>query len=117
MLDKRNEPKRWPRGQKFTLSAEGADAEAAYRNVVVEARTSGRAALDAALAAWAGPRRVTPTDGIVLAELRGKRLGVPDLVRELEAAGIAADEVRASLERLVAAGVVAPIPLASQLGS
>ena len=38
-------------------------------------------------------------------------------MRELESAGIAADEVRASLERLVAAGVVAPIPLASQLGN
>ena len=117
MLGKRNEPKRWPRGQKFTLSNEGADAEAAYRNVVAESRTSGRAALDAAIAAWAGPRRVAPADGVVLAELRGKRLGVPDLVRELESAGIAADEVRASLERLVAAGVVAPIPLASQLGN
>jgi len=117
MLDKRNEPKRWPRGQKFTLSTEGADAEAAYRNVVAESRSSGRAALDAALAAWAGPRRVAPVDGVVLAELRGKRLGVPDLVRELESAGIAADEVRASLERLVQAGVVAPIPLASQLGN
>lgn len=115
MLGKRNEPKRWPRGQKFALSPEGTDAEAAYRDVVQESRASGRAALDAALAAWAGPRRVTPADGIVLAELRGKRLGVPDLVRELETAGIAADEVRASLERLVAAGVVAAIPLASQI--
>jgi hypothetical protein len=103
--------KRWPRGQKFTISPAGAAAEDAYRAAVLGARASGRAALDAALAAWAEPRGVAPSDGIILAELAGKRLGVADLCAALEGAGIDAEEVRAGLTRLVAAGIVEPIPL------
>ena len=110
-------PKRWPRGQKFTLSAEGAAADEAYRAAVATARTSGRAALDAALAAWAAPLGVQGADGIVLAELRNARRGIPELCRTLEDAGIAADDVRAAIERLVAAGAVSPVPLASQVGA
>lgn len=108
-------PKRWPRGQKFTLSPEGVAAELSYRTCVVAARTSGRSALDAALAGWAGPLKLAPGDGIILGELRDSRMGVPDLCRRLEDAGIPATEVRSALERLVAAGVVAPLPLASQV--
>jgi hypothetical protein len=85
--------------------------------MVGSARSSGRQALEAALAAWAGPRGLSPGDGVVLAELRGKRLGLPDLCRGLEAAGIPPDEVRAAVGRLVAAGAVQPLPLASQLGA
>ncbi|HVI93467.1 MAG TPA: hypothetical protein VM753_05645 [Anaeromyxobacter sp.] len=109
-------PKRWPRGQKFTLSPEGGVAEEAYRAAVATARASGRAALDAALAAWAAPLGVQPGDGIVLSELRQARRGIPELSRALEEAGIAPDEVRAAIERLVGAGAVSPVPLASQVG-
>jgi hypothetical protein len=107
--------KRWPRGQKFTLSAAGAEAEEAYRNAVLGARASGRSALDSALAGWAGPRRVAPGDGVILAELSGKRVGLSQLCDALEPAGIVPDEVRAAVGRLVDAGIVEPIPLASQL--
>ncbi len=106
--------KRWARGQKFTLSAAGAVAEAAYRNAVLGARASGRTALESALAAWAGPRRVAPGDGVILAELSGKRLGLPHLCEALETTGIVAEEVRASIGRLVDAGIVETVPLASQ---
>jgi hypothetical protein len=118
MLDRRDEerPKRWPRGQKFTPSPEGVTAEEAYRTAVAAARQSGRAALDAALAAWAAPLGVQPGDGVVLSQLRAERRGIPDLCRALEEAGIAAAEVRAAVDRLVAAGAVVPVPLASQLG-
>ena len=51
-------PKRWPRGQKFTLSAAGEAAELAHRDAVNGARSSGRAALLAALTAWAQPLAV-----------------------------------------------------------
>jgi hypothetical protein len=107
-------PKRWPRGQKFALSPAGETAESGYREAVASARTSGRAALESTLTAWASPLGVRAGDGIVLSELRAGRLGVPDLCGRLEAAGIPADEVRAALHRLVDAGVVVPIPLASQ---
>jgi len=109
-------PKRWPRGQKFTLSDAGGEIEESYRAMVGAARWSGRPALEAALAAWAAPRGLAPGDGVVLGELRGKRLGLADLCRGLESAGIAPEEVRAAVGRLVAAGAVQPLPLASQLG-
>jgi hypothetical protein len=106
--------KRWPRGQKFTLSTSGAEAEAAYRSAVVGSRASGRTALESALSAWATPLRVAPGDGVLLAELSGKRLGLPQLVDALEPTGIPADEVRAAVARLVEAGIVDAVPLASQ---
>jgi len=59
---------------------------------------------------------VQPGDGIVLSELRQARRGIPELSRALEEAGIAPDEVRAAIERLVGAGAVSPVPLASQVG-
>lgn len=105
--------KRWPRGQKFAITPAGAAAEEAYRAAVLGARASGRATLDAALAAWAEPRGVAPSDGIVLAELAGKRLGVSELCEALEAAGVEPEEVRLGISRLVAAGIVEPIPLRS----
>jgi len=107
-------PKRWPRGQKFALSPAGEAAESGYREAVASARAAGRTALESTLAAWAAPLGVRAGDGVVLSELRAGRLGVPDLVNRLDTAGIAPDEVRAALQRLVEAGVVGAIPLASQ---
>ncbi|HEX9049487.1 MAG TPA: hypothetical protein VF841_03040 [Anaeromyxobacter sp.] len=106
--------KRWPRGQKFTLSPVGAEAQVAYRAAVLAARASGRAALDSALAAWATPRGVAPVDGAILSELGGKRLGIGALCEALETTGIAPDEVRAGIGRLVQAGIVDPLPPASR---
>jgi hypothetical protein len=110
LLGKPSSGKRWPRGQKFTLSTAGAAAEVDYRAAVSSARASGRAALDAALSAWAGSRGLAPADGVVLAELSGKRVGLNALIESLEPAGILAEDVRAAIGRLVAAGVVDPLP-------
>jgi hypothetical protein len=107
--------RRWPRGQKFTLSPAGQEAQAAYREAVAAVRASGRAALDMALKSWAAPRLLAPGDGVVLTELDGKRLGVPHLVEALETSGIERDEVRGAIDRLVGAGLVDLVPLASQL--
>ncbi len=109
-----NGTKRWPRGQKFEISPVGAEAQDAYRAAVLAARASGRAALDSALAAWAAPRGVAPGDGAILAELAGKRLGIGALCEALEVAGVAPDEVRAAIGRLVQAGIVEPLPPASR---
>lgn len=106
--------KRWPRGQKFALSPVGAVAEGDYRAAVQAARASGRNALDTALAAWAAPRGVAPVDGVVLCELSGKRLGLGDLCASLESTGIVAEEVRGAIARLVAAGIVEPLPMPSR---
>jgi hypothetical protein len=107
--------RRWPRGQKFTLSAAGTEAERAYRDAVSGARASGRQALETALADWAAPRLVAPGDGVILAELSGKRLGLPRLAEGLESSGILREEVRAAIGRLADAGLVEAVPLASQL--
>jgi hypothetical protein len=114
LMGKPAERKRWPRGQKFTLSAVGAEAAVAYRDAVLRARASGRTALESALADWAVPRRVAPGDGVVLAELTGKRLGLSHLCEALETTGIVPDEVRAAVGRLVDAGIVEAVPIGSQ---
>ncbi|ACL66887.1 conserved hypothetical protein [Anaeromyxobacter dehalogenans 2CP-1] len=115
MQPKPREGPRWARGQKFTLSLAGRDAEEAYRAAVLDARGAGRAVLDTALAAWASPRAVEPGDGVLLGELKGKPRGLSDLGHALEDAGIPGAEVRAALDRLVRAGLAELVPLASQL--
>jgi hypothetical protein len=107
--------RRFARGQKFTLSAAGLDAAGEYRDAVANARSSGRQALEAALAAWAEPRRVAPGDGVILAELSGKPVGLSRLFESLESSGLGAEEVRAAVGRLLDAGIVELVPLASQL--
>jgi hypothetical protein len=110
-------PKRWPRGQKFLITAAGSAALASHGEAVAHARASGRAALDTALAGWAAPLGLKSGDGTVLGELRGGRLGLPDLVGRLESSGITPEEVRGALQRLVEQALVEPVPLASQLGA
>lgn len=105
---------RWPRGQKFALTVAGSDAETAYRSAVLGVRASGRAALDAALSAWAAARGVAPGDGVLVTELCNKSLGLTDLTRSLEKAGIPADEVRSGVRRLVDAGIVEALPIVSR---
>jgi hypothetical protein len=107
--------RRFARGQKFTLSPAGLTAAAEYRSAVNGARSSGRQALEAALVAWAEPLRVAPGDGVVLAELSGKPVGLSKMSEVLETSGLGAEDVRAAVGRLVDAGIVELVPLASQL--
>jgi hypothetical protein len=113
LLGRSNAP-RWPRGQKFSLSPAGVTAEESYRAAVAGARGAGRTALDTALAAWASPLAVAPGDGLILEELHAKARGLGDVSGALEDAGIEAAEVRLAMDRLVKAGLVALLPLASQ---
>ena len=100
--------KRWPRGQKFTLSAAGEQAEAAYRQAVATARAQGRDVLEAAQRAWAEPLKVQPPDGVVLGELRGGKKSLADLARALEDCGVTQPEVKAAIDRLTDAALVEP---------
>ncbi len=102
--------KRWPRGQKFMLSAQGTSAENAYREAVQTARAQGRVALDAAQRAWAEPLHVDPIDGVILGELRGGKRSIAELARTLEDCGTSAAEVKSAIDRLVDAGLVEPVP-------
>ncbi len=106
-------PRRWPRGQKFVLSAAGEAADQLHRDAVNGSRGSGRATLDTALAAWAAPFGVQPGDGLLLSELRGHQRGLNDLVQAMESSGIEPAEVKSSVDRLVRAGLAEPAPAAS----
>jgi len=105
--------KRWPRGQKFALSAGGRAAEADYRVAVAAARASGRSALETAERNWATPLGIQPNDGVVLGELRGGRRSIADLARELEPCGVSAADVKAIVDRLCEAQLVEPQPVAA----
>jgi hypothetical protein len=105
-----NDGPRWPRGQKFSLSLAGREAQEAYRTAVLSARGQSRAVLDATLGAWAEPRKVQPGDGVLLGELLERPRGLPDLTRALESAGSSGAEVRAAVGRLVSTGLVEAQP-------
>jgi hypothetical protein len=100
--------KRWPRGQRFNLSARGLEAEEACRAAVQRARAQGRDALEAAQKAWAAPFGVHPGDGVVLGEVRPGRRSIADVCRALEPCGMTQVEVRDALDRLVDAGMAEP---------
>jgi hypothetical protein len=102
--------KRWPRGQKFTMSTFGNVAEIAYRQAVQSARAQGRNALDAAQRAWAGPFQIEPGDGVVLGELRAGNKSIAEIARGLADCGTSPNEVKAAVDRLAEAGLVAPTP-------
>lgn len=115
LQDKPGDGRRWPRGQKFSLSSAGREAHEAYRQAVQEARGVGRGALDAALSSWASPRKVQAEDGVLLGELLAKPRGLADSSKALEDAGTTATEVRGAIDWLVSAELVLPVPLASQI--
>ena len=105
--------RRWPRGQRFSLTPQGGDAEVAYRASVQDARALGRNALEAAERRWAESLGLLPCDGVVLSELRPGRRSLADLGRALESCGTSADEIRTRVGRLVEKGLVEPLPLPS----
>jgi hypothetical protein len=106
-------PRRWPRGQKFSLSAAGQVADQLHRDTVNGSRGSGRTTLDASLVAWAAPYGLQPGDGLLLSELRGQRRSLNELVEAMQSSGIEPAEVKSSLDRLVKAGLAEPVAPAS----
>jgi hypothetical protein len=103
--------RRWPRGQRFTLSTPGVEAEAAYRAAVMDVRSLGRDALAQAERRWAEALGLSPADGVVMAEIRPGRRSLADLARALEACGTPASQIRESVDRLVEKGLVEALPL------
>jgi hypothetical protein len=102
--------RRWPRGQRFTLSPSGVSAHAAYLAAIQDSRSSGRSALETAQASWARELGVEPDDGVVLSELRNGHRSIAEIARSLEACGTTSAEVKQAIDRLVGAGAVEPSP-------
>jgi hypothetical protein len=103
--------RRWPRGQRFGLSAQGVDAEAAYRATVQDVRSLGRDALALAEKRWAEPLGLSPGDGVVMAQIRPGRRSFADLGHALEDCGTPPTQIRESVDRLVERGLVEVLPL------
>ncbi len=102
--------RRWPRGQRFSLSPLGVQSAATYREAVAGARAQGRQSLEAAEQAWGAPRGLAQGDGVVLCQIEPGRRSLSDLARALEDCGITSAEVKAAVDRLADAGLVEPSP-------
>ncbi|HEY8206980.1 MAG TPA: hypothetical protein VIG99_05850 [Myxococcaceae bacterium] len=106
----REEGTRWPRGQKFRLTALGQDVEARYQAVLAEARQAGgRAAFDEATKAFAGPLGLQPGDGAYLGELKTQPRTIVELMEQLQDGGATKAEVKSALDRLIAAKLAEPV--------
>lgn len=106
----REEGTRWPRGQKFRLTALGQEAEARYQQILQGARDAGgRVAFDEATKAFAAPLGIQAGDGAYLGELKLQPRTIVDLLEQLQDGGATKAEVKAALDRLIAAKLVEPV--------
>lgn len=109
--------KHWPRGQRFRLSARGGEAETAYREGIVAARSTpahspsaeARSSFDQARAAWAARYGVLPGDGLFLGEMTHEPRTLDELIRLVESSGADRRESHEAVDRLAAAGLVEPL--------
>lgn len=107
MLTRETPRNRWARTDRFTLSIEGEEAEAAYRAAIVASREQpGRSAFDAARAEWARTFSLEPDDGVYLGELRGGPTKLTDLIEALDVCGKTRKDALEALGRLVDGGLV-----------
>lgn len=112
MLSDRTPPARWKRTQRFALSENGLDAESAYRETIIAARSSGgRASFETARAEWATRLRVQPDDGLYLGELRSASKRMADVIQALETCGKSRQDATDAISRLITAGLVVATPL------
>lgn len=100
--------RRWPRGQRFSLSPLGVASAAAWREAVAGARARGRDSLEAAERAWSEPRGLAAGDGVVLCQIEPGRRSLSDVARALEDCGVTPAEVKSAVDRLADAGLVEP---------
>ncbi|WP_309888228.1 hypothetical protein [Archangium sp.] len=106
------EKQRFGRSQKFRLTAKGNEAVSAYTLMLEKSRSGsgwGRAPFDAARDAWSGPRGLTSEDGLFLVEFGVGDRTLPEATRSLEDCATT-KEVKAALERLLALGMIEPVP-------
>lgn len=96
--------KKWPRSQKFRLSAKGTEAGERYRETAHAG--AGRGAFDAARQAWASELKLDPGDGAFLGELIAGAQTIDQLARALETCGTTRQEAHAAVDRLAAAGLL-----------
>lgn len=95
---------KWPRAQKFRLSAIGTEAEADYQAAIKSSHSrGGREAFNEAVETWAAALGVQPGDGVYLSELRTSIQTLSELVECLTSCGTTKSEATAALDRLLSA--------------
>jgi hypothetical protein len=101
---------KWRPRQKFVLTADGRAARDAWRAIVstLPRGEGAREALAAARSAWAAEHLVEGADATVLAEFDGVPLLHRQLLALVEESGIDLAGVQDAIDRLYAAGLVAP---------
>lgn len=98
---------RWPRTQRFALSAYGRTVTAAYlSSIAAVASPRGRGAFQAACSAWAELFELRPEDGMYLAEVHSKSLTLAELGEALAICSQSRDDVSRCVHRLFQAGLV-----------
>ncbi|MCI0570168.1 MAG: hypothetical protein L0Y66_05400 [Myxococcaceae bacterium] len=102
---------RFGRSQKFRLSSKGSEATASYSVMIEAARAgSGRGQFDAARDAWSAPRGLEAADGLYLVEFGSREQTIQEATRSLEVCGTTPKEVKAAVGRLLACGMLEPVP-------
>ena len=113
MSDETVEKVRFGRAQKFRLSPKGSEAAQAYATMIETAKDgTGRAQFDAARAAWGASLGLGAEDGLFLVEFGEGARTIPEATRNLEGCGTTAKEVKVAVERLLANGMLEPLPAA-----
>ncbi|HEX8822428.1 MAG TPA: hypothetical protein VF794_21055 [Archangium sp.] len=112
MNDENGEKVRFGRAQKFRLTQKGNEAVSSYTLMLERARAgagTGRGPFDAARESWSGPRGLTAEDGLFLVEFGVGDRTIPEATRSLEDCATT-KEVKAAIERLLACGMLEPVP-------
>ena len=101
----------WKPRQRFEMTALGREALERYHSVVQGAQRGPdqRQALDRAKVEWAESLRLRPADGIVLEDLGNGHDCLADLKPTLEACDLTLRDARGSIDRLIAANLIASL--------
>ncbi len=99
--------RRWPRGQRFSLSGRGRELAAAYRRGIAHlAHRGDQGAFAAACASWAAGCGLKPDDGIYLSEIGRGEMTLAQLREGLEVCSQSIGDIKECLDRLLNAGLV-----------
>jgi len=101
---------RWPKGQRFQLSAAGREAGVTYRAAITASRAeAGRASFDAANSDWAKRLNIESADGLYFGEMQKGPRTIDEMVASLEGCGPARSDIRTAVDRLVKLQLLEPV--------
>ena len=101
---------KWPKGQRFQLSAAGREAGSQYRTSITASRSeAGRASFDAANSEWAARLKLETADHLYFGELQKAPRTIDEMVASLEGCGPARADVKTAIDRLVKLQLLEPV--------